>query len=56
MFKKVIAYIVCLFAAPRAVAEAINSAADPDELDEKICLLAGVDYGRKKKISDRTSS
>ena len=50
------AYIVCLFAAPKAITDAINSAVSPDDLDEKVCLIAGVDYGKIKKKSNSTSS
>ena len=50
--KLFLSYILCFLAAPKALVDAVNSAADPDELDEKVCLIAGVDYGKRKKKSD----
>lgn len=50
------AYILCFLAAPKALVDAVNSAVNPDELDEKVCLIAGVDYGKRKKKSDAAQS
>ncbi len=54
-FKTVLSYIVSL-SSPKALADAVNAAASPDELDERVVQIAGLDYGRRKKISDAASS
>ncbi len=54
MFKIILSYIVSL-SSPKALADAVNAAASPDELDERVVQIASVDYGRRKKISNATS-
>ena len=49
--KQIVSYIICL-STPKSIVDAINEAANVDELDRAVVAAAGVGYADSNRVSN----
>lgn len=51
LVKRIVSYIICL-STPKSIVDAINEAANVDELDRVVVVAAGVAYADSDRVSN----